>query len=164
MHKIRGFTLLEILVVILISGLLSTLVIVSFNRQSADQLLADEAAMLSALVGQACREALLQSRNIGLLLGPDGYQFMLQVGSRWQPVLDPASPWRPRPWREVQDIRLTSQGYPVKLDSNPGQPSVICLANGELLPFELRLFNADHSEISLQGFSNSQVQLRERQS
>ena len=158
MHKSRGFTLLEILVVILISGLLSTLVIVSFNRQSAEQLLIEEAATLSALVAQACREALLQSRNIGLRLGPDGYQFMLQTESLWQAVIDPTSPWRQRPWREVKDIRLSSQGQVVKLDSNPDQPNVFCLASGELLPFELRLVNTDRKEIILQGLSSGRIQ------
>jgi general secretion pathway protein H len=83
--KARGFTLLELLVVIVIAGL--TLGLVAFNAMpSAQQALQNEAQRIALLLQMARDEAIVRNRPIAFEADSDHYRFLLRENNRWQPL------------------------------------------------------------------------------
>lgn len=70
-----GFSLLELLVVILIIGILSTMFSLSVGLVGDDRELETETDRLVAVVNLASDEAVMQGREIGMRFHPDGYEF-----------------------------------------------------------------------------------------
>lgn len=74
-RKMSGFTLLELLVVVFIIGVLSTLFTLSVGLTGSDQQLETETDRLIAVVQLASDEAVMQGRELGMRFYPDGYEF-----------------------------------------------------------------------------------------
>jgi general secretion pathway protein H len=72
----RGFTLIEILVVVLIIGVLSAAVLLSVNLTGRDRDLENESDRLLTLFNYAREQAELQTREYGVIFHDDGYQFV----------------------------------------------------------------------------------------
>lgn len=95
-----GFTLLEILVVMLIIGL--TLALVQINLTPGENsLMKDEVLRLEAVLNAAQDEVTAGGQPLALELQPDGYRFLLQKGGSWQE--ESASPLGPH--RFVDGVR-----------------------------------------------------------
>jgi general secretion pathway protein H len=79
----RGFTLLELLVVMVIAGI--TLGMVSFNAMpSARQVLQNDAQRIALLLQLARDEAIVRNRPIAFEAEPDRYRFLLRDENVWQ--------------------------------------------------------------------------------
>ncbi|MGD9887950.1 MAG: GspH/FimT family pseudopilin [Halothiobacillaceae bacterium] len=72
----RGFTLIEVMVVMVIIAILVTAVGLSLKGDRAGEALGDEAKRLSALLNLAREEAVMRDRDLGLVLNHDGYFFV----------------------------------------------------------------------------------------
>ncbi len=81
-----GFTLIEILVVIVIIGVILAVATLSFGVLGRDTEVEDETRRLYTIMTQAREEAELQGRDFGLLIEQDGYLFMRfdYPAYRWQ--------------------------------------------------------------------------------
>ena len=75
MSKNRGFTLIEVMVVLVIIDILVTAVSLSLKGDRAGEALDEEAQRLSALLNLAREEAVMRDSDIGLALAQDGYLF-----------------------------------------------------------------------------------------
>src|SRR5678816_4654175 len=84
-----GFTLLEVLVVVVIIGIITTMAMISINVLGRDRQLDEEAARLQAVLLQVRDEAMLEGRDVGLRLDAHGYDFLRYDTryQRWQPVI-----------------------------------------------------------------------------
>ena len=144
----RGFTLLEIIVVVVIIGVLASLMTFSLGGNSRVNALEDEARRLTALVELAGQEAVMQSRELLLEVSPSGYGFAVLEGEVWQP-LEGDEVLRRREMPE--DIRLTAlvDGVDLSGEAEEGESGesldtarVFILSSGEMSTFEitLRLF------------------------
>lgn len=71
----RGFTLIEVMVVMVIIAILVTAVSLSLKGDRAGEALDEEAQRLSALLNLAREEAVMRDSDIGLALARDGYLF-----------------------------------------------------------------------------------------
>jgi general secretion pathway protein H len=92
----RGFTLLELLVVIVVLSIAAGLIVVRGTPGDSNYLESD-AKKLSQLLRIAQQESLLKSKDIRFLAGDEGYSFEEFTGSRWVPVTtEPLL--RPRLW------------------------------------------------------------------
>lgn len=99
-----GFTLIEILVVVLIIGVISATVLLSVNLTGRDQDLERESDRLLSLVNYAREQAELQTREYGVMFHDDGYQFLAYDARRGL-------------WREVyEDESLRLRRLPAGLD------------------------------------------------
>lgn len=79
----RGFTLLELLVVLVIAGLL--LGLVAFNAMPSErQALQTEAQRVALLLQLARDEAIVRNRPIAFEAEPHRYRFLEREGNRWQ--------------------------------------------------------------------------------
>ena len=74
-HAQSGFSLLELLVVVLIIGILSTMFTLSVGLTGGDRELETEADRLMAVISLARDEAVMQGRELGMGFYADGYEF-----------------------------------------------------------------------------------------
>ena len=72
----RGFTLLEILVVIVIIGVMVAMVTLSFNVLGSDRETAEETRRFWAVLRQAREEAEMQAIDIAVFVGATEYEFL----------------------------------------------------------------------------------------
>lgn len=139
----HGFTLLEILVVVLLMGIMATFAVLSIGSRALDDRLDTEARRLNELMALAADEAVLQGVELGFIYTPDGYAFLIQKDGEWIPVPDFES-LRPRTLSEPFYLELRVEDRPVpprKLDNEDEKlkPQVMLLSSGESTGFSLRV-------------------------
>jgi general secretion pathway protein H len=76
-RRIGGFSLLELLVVVVIIGILATMMTLSLGVTGGDRDLEQDVKRLRALIALASEDALLQGRELGITFIEDGYEFAL---------------------------------------------------------------------------------------
>src|SRR5687768_10983935 len=86
----RGFTLIEILVVIVIMGVIVSMATLSVNVLGRDSQVEDEARRFWAVLRQTREEAELQGLNIGTYFAAHDYEFLRldALNNLWVPISD----------------------------------------------------------------------------
>ena len=134
----RGFTLIEILVVVVILAVLAGALTLAVGGVGGERQLARQAAQAQALIGYACEQAELSGREIGLSLNDRGYRFSRLDRSGWLPLS--TDELRPRLWLVGTLPTLTRDGHRVDIAADfPDKPQLVCFSSGELTPFRLEL-------------------------
>ena len=144
----KGFTLVEILVVMLIIAAVISLAVLSVNSTGRDSQLDEESRRIEGLVGLLHERALLEGRDFGLRIEPAAYEFVFYDTrrNRWL-MMDQEREFRHRelPKGITFQLQLDSQTVVIKpVDRNltsgdPPGPQVAIAASGEGTPFRLIL-------------------------
>lgn len=144
----KGFTLVEILVVLLIIAAVISLAVLSVNSTGRDSQLDEESRRIEGLVGLLHERALLEGRDFGLRIEPAAYEFVFYDShrNRWL-MMDQEREFRHRelPKGITFQLQLDSQTVVIKpVDRNltsgdPPGPQVAIAASGEGTPFRLIL-------------------------
>ncbi|MCC2639269.1 MAG: ral secretion pathway protein GspH [Moraxellaceae bacterium] len=113
----QGFTLLEVLMVVLLVGILGSVVVLSVNTGGPERHLPEESSRLAALLEQAGNEAVMQNQEYGLRVTGQGYVFLCldEVKQRWNPCADEV--FRERELPGGLELRLVKQGSIKELPS-----------------------------------------------
>jgi general secretion pathway protein H len=141
--SVRGFTLIEILVVVVIIGILAVGAVVSVSVIGEDRELERERDRIVAITDYLREQAALQNREFGMRLFDGGYEFLSWDvrTARWEPVADDPL-LRQRTLPPGLESRVLVEGRPVILskrdDKNP-TPQIMLFSSGELNSFELTL-------------------------
>ncbi len=141
----RGFTLIEIMVVVLIIGIMGAGTVMSIGMAHGDRDMEKERDRILAVTDFIREQAALQNREFGIRCFRGGYEFLVYDADTGL-------------WRRVEDDRLTSvQRLPVGLslelsvegrriilpteEAEPDElaPQVMLYSSGELNLFELQL-------------------------
>lgn len=137
-----GFTLLELLVVVVVLSIAAGLIVVRGTPGDANYLQAD-AQKVVQLLRIAQQESVLKSKEIRFVAGSEGFQFEEFTGSRWVPVqTEPML--RPRRWDhgplEVQLLREGRANAFLGLESTVGltQKTIVLRKNKTQLVMESR--------------------------
>ena len=88
----RGFTLLELLVVVAIIGMLAGAVTLSLGTLGNDREIDEETERLRSMIDLLHEEALMQSRDYGVMFSQTGYRFYVFDYQQLTWVLPPAGP------------------------------------------------------------------------
>ncbi|MCF6217810.1 MAG: type II secretion system minor pseudopilin GspH [Gammaproteobacteria bacterium] len=146
-----GFTLLELLVVIVIIGIMASFVVLSIGLGHNDEV-KQEARRVQALIELAAQESLLGGREFGVRFNPQGYRFYtLNVGeerSEWLPVVDDEHLSQPRKLSEQIELELYVEGSIVAIEK-PLEKGVhvFLLSSGEMTPFELLIKQYESGQV-----------------
>jgi general secretion pathway protein H len=142
----RGFTLLEILVVVLIIGIVLSLATLAFH-DDVNKRLETEARRLAALLTLASQEAVLQSTEMAVVFTASAYRFQVLEDDKW--VDDAKDPvFRPRPLPEDLTLFIELEGEQSPAVPEPEDESgekadeqsrLYLLSSGEMTPFVLTL-------------------------
>src|SRR5262245_30728216 len=143
-----GFTLLELLVVVAIIGLLSASVALSFRAIGNDQEMEQETGRLRGLIDLLREEALMQSRDYGLLFTETGYRFYVFDYRQLKWVDPPVDRLlEPHVLRPLLSMALVLEGREVRLVRDfesldtvkDPAPQIMLLSSGEVTPFEIEM-------------------------
>lgn len=144
----RGFTLVEILVVVVIMAIVVSLAILSIGVTGRDTQLDEETRRIEGLVDILHDRALLEGRDFGLRIEPTAYEFAVYdpYRDRWLTMNDEGE-FRRRnlPKGVTFQLELDSVNVVLKaVDRNfnggqPPAPQVAIAASGEGTPFRLTL-------------------------
>jgi general secretion pathway protein H len=165
--RARGFTLIEIMVVVVIIGVVTAAVIINFTGKSRDTELETEARRLDALFGYVREQAELQTRDYGFRVSDENYSFVVfdVIGNQWRPA-DEDDALREREFPEGLVPRVVVEGRTVVLDSKKRatdlkdfSPQVMIFSNGDLSSFELSL-QREGSRDNARIYSDEQSEIR----
>lgn len=143
----RGFSLLELLVVVAIIGVLAGAVVLSLGTLGNDRELREESERLRSMLDLLHEEGLMQSRDYGVMFTATGYRFYVYDYQRLEWV-EPAQDrlLQPRSLRQGLEMVLLLDGREVPLDRDlesqdieTPEPQVMLLASGEMTPFTVEM-------------------------
>jgi general secretion pathway protein H len=139
-----GFTLVEILVVVVIIGVLSAGLLLSITLTGRDRDLERESDRLLALINYAREQSELQTREYGVIFQDDSYEFVSYDVRRgvWRSIFeDDALVLRRLP--DGLDGKLVVETRPVVLkkqtDAKDKTPQVMIFSSGDLTQFQVTL-------------------------
>ena len=144
-----GFSLLELLVVIVIIAILFTYTTLAIRGTSPEELLQTEAQRLDRLLQLALEEAILRGMEYGLEFKPNSYRFLFYAENTWQ-SLDADKLLHERQLPEDMEFELEIEQIDVLIEADDNadddedeerlRPQVFLLSSGEITPeFSVRL-------------------------
>ena len=151
-RRCRGFTLLELMIVLVLIGVLMGMVSFATGSSPARQA-RQEADTFAGLIRQLREQAVLDGQEHGVRLSDAGYQAM-RLGTRgWEPLS------RMYPWPDALLPRLSSDGYPVSLGTEDGPPQLLMLSSDETSPFSLTFESRGRAWSSVSGDGIGEVRV-----
>ena len=82
----NGFTLIELIVVIVIIAILFTYTTLAIRGNSPADAIKEEARRLERLIELALEESILRGDEYGIEIFIDGYRFLSRIDEQWQPI------------------------------------------------------------------------------
>lgn len=145
MHTARnqvGFTLLEILVVLILLGIILSVAVLSVGG-SKEREIEQEVQRMVQLIHLAKEEAILNRQELAVKFSPNAYEFLRLENEDWIPYTDNRLFYQ-REFGEEYELRLLQDGISVSLQEEDAG-LVLLLSSGEMTPFELYfgLFNSE---------------------
>ena len=164
-RRCRGFSLIEILVVIVIIGIVMSIAVMSLTLVGGDRDVRDEALRVVSLLEVAQDESMLQGREFGLEFMQGSYRFIEfdPITGQWSEVIgDDTLRLRELPEElelalYIEDRRVLLKADPVRTDDDERGveayvPHVLIYSSGDLTPFELHfLRDVDDSSVAIRG-------------
>lgn len=144
-----GFSLLELLVVTTIIAVFAGVAVLSLGTLGSDRDLQREAARLQSLIDLLTEEAVLESRDYGLLFSETGYRFYVfdyatltwlePAGDRLLAARTLEQPLQLSLALDDRPVRLMQDFEDMDFNEQP-EPQVTVLGTGEVTPFEVGFF------------------------
>lgn len=164
-QRLTGFTLIEVMVVIVLIGLMASVVQFSFSGNSIDKQLEKESHRFTAIFNAASEYAMLNNIELGLAIEENTYQFLVFDGETWitsssSPLLEAYTlpdtveielalddlpldePPLINTLEDNEESELTLSGSELE-EEKKLIPQVYILSGGDLTPFTLRFIPVD---------------------
>lgn len=166
--RAAGFSLIELLVVIVVLAIAAASVVLSTATLRAGDPAETEARRLTALMQFVAEEALVQGRDFGVEFSPGSYRFLSwDPDSRLWSVVDDEAALRARELPADLEFVLAVDGREIVLEEDrrrqqPDElvPQVAIFSSGELTPFELFVVGDYVADAwQLRGLMNGELEL-----
>ena len=132
----RGFTLFEIMVVIVIMGVMVTFASLSIGNRVNEDKLENEARRTEAIIRLASEEAEAKGIEIGLRFTEAGYRLLtLDSNRRWQDY-ELSGPLSRRSFKDPFALALVVEGRPVRLPPELTPEQELALAESQVVKSE----------------------------
>ena len=150
-HRQRGFTLWEILVVVLIVVITVSLVVSSTSFGRGDAKLKLLGSDLGKLIHLLYQEAVFENRNYAISLTKEGYSILEYDGENWLPSNQKF--FRKIKLGETRDSQLIVENLEVSpVDTESIVPHILILSSGEMSAFEWQITDTDlNAQVIVQG-------------
>ncbi len=127
MKAIRGFTLVELMVVLVILGLASAAVVLAMPESGGS--VQAEAERFAARARAAQERAIMDNRPLAVRLDSNGYAFDWREGGEWRPI--GRKPFLAQPWNEGTEARVDGGSARIVFDATGfADPLALTLARG----------------------------------
>ncbi|MFV0543785.1 MAG: Tfp pilus assembly protein FimT/FimU [Marinicella pacifica] len=135
--KLSGFTLIEVLLVVIIIGIMTTVGVGLVNSQSGERTLQNKAQQWQQLLTYLCQQSVLNNRSYGIEFAQQTAGVFVYEDFRWREL--------PR-WSEV--LAVDTLSWEVSLDGHTqpletelsALPHLVCYSDGRINPFRLKLW------------------------
>ncbi len=146
---LRGFTLIEILVTLVIISIVLGLAMLKINVDNIDSRLKQETGRMARKMELADQQAIFQSQDLGMLILEDNYAFYLLQKDKWMPVDD--NLLKQRSFDKDIEITAVIEGDEVQLETSAPTkpvPQIIFSSAGEWTSFEVLFKQKDKNDIT----------------
>jgi len=154
----RGFTLIEVLVVVAIAAILAALAVLQLGTLKRPDSPDFRLRQLAGLLEAQCQQALFQARPRGLRVTTQGYDFWQHTAEGWV-VLAGSDLDQPRQWPGAWGFDLVVEGHRLDLGDEPPGPQIACYPLGELTPFSLAVNAEPGHPVRVTGSSDGRLAL-----
>jgi len=142
-YKISGFTLIEVMVVIVIISVILSFATLSIGDGGQARKLEQEAQRFVSLLKLASQEAIMQAKEMGVSFDADSYSFYALQEQQWLALTDDI--FRPRFLPQGMQTEIRLEGEPIILNKTKNTPQLLLLSSGEFTPFEI-IFTAESDD------------------
>ncbi len=155
----NGFTLIEILLVLVILSLVTGIAVFYVGGGNLERELESEAKRLHGLIRMAAEESILNNQEIGFYYDDKGYQFLGydEKEAQWLPLMSDLLRPRSFPsWLSPEfqgEAKTVRQLAVTERDESP-IPVFVMLSSGETTPFKLLLSLASDPQNGYQIYSD----------
>ncbi|MGH8426645.1 MAG: type II secretion system minor pseudopilin GspH [Gammaproteobacteria bacterium] len=174
-----GFTLIEILAVVIIVGIVTGIAVISLKALDGRSDQGQAAERLAGLIQLASEDARMENIQYGLRVEPHQYEFMQFNGRAWVTISnDPVLATRSVPGGLTLSVQTQNQVMLPVASTAPGSaavaasaaaadtdtggrdavtPQIAILSTGEMTPFTLSLASSAGETYVLRGTGNGQI-------
>ncbi len=151
--KYQGFTLIEVLLVVLLIGVVSGIVLLAASPNDASRIVANEAERLADALSLASEEAVNNNQQIGLLFDEKNYYFLTldEESQKW--LASDEAAFKQHELAPVVSLHLAKDDTQkvIVLDKDKKEqqaitPQVLFLSSGESSSVVLELVSEDGSQ------------------
>ncbi len=145
----KGFTLLELMVVIVIVAMLFTFVALTIRTTAPEDLIKQEALRFDRLLQLILEESVLKNADYGIEFGTDGYRFLQYDDDKWSPITGDRV-LRTRTLSNDMELELALEATDIEIhpvdpatieNKDDIKPQIYILSSSEITPeFELQFF------------------------
>lgn len=131
-----GFTLLEILLVVLIIAIMAAVGVGLINSQSVARQLQSRAGQWQQGLTYLCEQALLDNRTLGIEFSKQNSQVLEFTDKQWQPVVH----FNELFVTENIELRINSDGREMAIPQKfEDLPHIVCYSDGRISDFSMYL-------------------------